>query len=161
MRGRGVRCALALLCALAGCRHLGAAAPYCSGESARPGALAPRTLHVRAELARDGDERRHEAVIEVEAERIVLVGLTPLGTRAFVVEAGAHGLAIDEGIGRRLGLSPRLLYDAVARAYLAPPSPDAEPEPRALVSVEAGGVTRVSNPRCGYEAKLVLVAPGR
>jgi hypothetical protein len=150
--------ALALLCALAGCRHLGAADARCSGEVAWGGALEPRVLHVRAQLTHDGATRRHEAVVQVERERILLVGLTPIGTRAFVIEARPDGLEVDEGIGGRLGQSPRLLWDAIARAYLAPESPAAEPEPRARVDFEASGAARVTNPRCGYDARLVLVS---
>jgi hypothetical protein len=146
------------LCALAGCRHLGADDAQCSGEVARVGALAPRVLHVRAQLNRDGEARRHEAVVQVEPERIVLIGLTPIGTRAFLVEARPEGLRVEEGIGPRLGQSPRLLYDAVAHAYLVSgsPAPD-EPEPRAQVVLEGDGAAQVLNPRCGYQAKLVLV----
>jgi hypothetical protein len=147
-----------VLAALLGCRHLGASEAGCSGEGVRFGALAPRTLHVRAQLVQGGVATRHEAVVQIAREAVTLVGLTPIGTRAFALEAGPRGLALDEGIGGRMGQSPRLLWDAVARAWLAPPDAAGEPPPPAVVTHEPEGAVRVANPRCGYEARLLIVS---
>jgi hypothetical protein len=146
-----------VLAALLGCRHLGASETGCSGEGVRFGALTPRTLHVRAQLVQGGVATRHEAVVQIARDAVTLVGLTPIGTRAFAVEAGPRGLALDEGIGGRMGQSPHLLYDAVARAWLAPLDAADEPPPPAVVTHEPEGAVRVANPRCGYEARLLLM----
>jgi hypothetical protein len=142
---------------LAGCQHFAEMGAACSCDVARAGELAPRVLHVRAQLTRGGTTRRHEAVVEVANGRVTLVALTPIGTRAFVVTDGPEGLAIDDGVSWHLGQSPRLLYDAIARAYLAPPDASAVEESGAAVVIDPNGVTRVTNPRCGYAARLVLV----
>jgi hypothetical protein len=147
--------ALALLCALAtSCQHLGGARGACAGSVAVAGA--PRTLHLRVLLEHDGVRQRHEAVVQVEAERIRVFGLTPMGTRAFTLTDQAERLELDDRVGRRMGLNPRLVYDAIAHAFLAPPSGGDD-----LVVLREPGplpAARVRNPGCGYEAWLVVLS---
>lgn len=157
--------ALALLCALAtSCQHLGGARGACTGSVAVAGA--PRTLHLRVLLEHDGARRRHETVVQVEAERIRVIGLTPMGTRAFTLTDQAERLELDDRVGRRMGQNPRLVYDAIAHAFLAPTSGDDAGTDEVAVLREPGPLpaARVRNPGCGYEAWLVVLsddaAPG-
>jgi len=150
--------ALALLCALAtSCQHLGGARDACSGSVAVAGA--PRTLHLRVLLDHDGARRRHEAVVQVEPQRIRVIGLTPMGTRAFTLTDEADRLALDDRVGRRMGMNPRLVYDAIAHAFLAPPSGADAVGGEVVVLREPGPLptARVRNPGCGYEAWLVVL----
>jgi hypothetical protein len=125
MRGAGT---LLLLCVLAtGCQFWGIPREHCSGAVAVTNA--PRTLHVRVQLTHAGAYRRHEAVVQVEAERIRVVGLTPMGTRAFGIEHAGERIEIENRVGGFMGQRPRLVYDAIARAFLAPPAADATPTP--------------------------------
>jgi hypothetical protein len=132
-----------LACALTGCLQ---PRPECSGEVASLDVGEPRRLHVRVLLTRDDRAQRHEVVVSAEPGRIVAVGLTPLGTQAYRIVHDRGGIEIDNRIGRHLGLSPRLAYDAIAHAYLVPGQRFAP----ASVSAE--------RPLCGYAARVVLVS---
>jgi len=148
---------LAIAPALVCCQHLGRAA--CSGEIADL-ASAPRLLHVRVELVRDGRERRHEVRVQVEPGRITAVGLTPLGTSAYTLTHDPGGIQVDNRIGRHLGYEPRRVYDAIVHAYLArPPQPDDPPSTASVTGSEDG--VRVANERCGYRARLVAISDER
>jgi hypothetical protein len=171
--------ALALLGALcAGCQHGFGRRDACTGAFAR--ADAPRTLHLRVLLEHDGSQRRHEAVVQVEPGRIRVQGLTPMGTRAFTLSHEQGRIALDERVARHLGQRPRLVYDAIAHAFLAPP-PAAADEPAAALSEPVAASdepvaaaradapvvlrepgpppsVRVRNPGCGYDAWLVVLS---
>jgi hypothetical protein len=152
---RALVCLLA--CAASACQHLGALGVSCSGASADLDAAEPRRLHVRVELTRRGQPQRHEVVVRVDPGHIVAVGLTPMGTQAFRVSHDRDGLVVDNRIGRYLEYRPELVYDAIARAYLA--GDPAQAEHGAHVTREAGGA-RVESDRCGYVARLVVVTDG-
>jgi hypothetical protein len=156
---------LALACALAtGCQHFFGPGESCSGAVARTGP--PRTLHVRAALRHAGHEVRHEAVVQVEPGRIRVVGLTPMGTQAFALTREDGRLEVDNRVGRHLGQSPELLFDAVAHAYLAGlaagAAPDASAGSRddAVVVYEPGPPpgARVRSAACDYEAWIAVVS---
>jgi hypothetical protein len=157
--------ALVLLGALcAGCQHGFGQRDACTGAFAR--ADAPRTLHLRVLLEHDGSQRRHEAVVQVEPGRIRVQGLTPMGTRAFTLSHEQGRIELDERVARHLGQRPRLVYDAIAHAFLAPP-PAAAGEPLAAARADAPVVlrepgpppsVRVRNPGCGYDAWLVVLS---
>jgi len=134
--------------AVAACALLSCASPVpagCSGEVARLDA-APRRLHLRVLLERDGSEERHEAVVRVRPGRIEAIGLTPMGTQAWRLVHDRDGVEVENRIGRHLGLSPWLAYDAIAHALLAA---DAAPATRA---------TELERPACGYRARVVALA---
>jgi PAS domain-containing protein len=189
---RGNARVAALLCAAllpSGCQHLGPLfgleREHCEGQVVRAGPYEARRLHVRAELLHKGESRRYEAVLELGPEGAALVGLTPFGTRAFVVRPREGGLQVDNRVGRYLGQSPPLLFDAVVRAWLAPePGPDAvrnlpraeervawregervflsadaeaDAKPGARVTL-AGNEARVTNHWCRYDARLIVVS---
>ena len=152
---------LALVCAAAtSCQHLLGSGESCSGAVARTGA--PRTLHVRAQLRHAGHEVRHEAVVQVEPLRIRVVGLTPMGTQAFALTLQEGRLEVDNRVGRYLGQSPALLFDAIAHAYLAGPDGDASTAAQgdAIVSYEPGPppAARVRSAACDYEAWIAVVS---
>ena len=185
--------ATGLATGVAGCQHPTDRPDHCSGDVA---ALGDRTgtLHVRAELSplsQGGQGQRHEAVVQIRPEAISLVGLTPMGTQAFELTRNADGLTLENRVGRFLGMTPRLLYDAVARGYLASGAPGAGGERlletwhagrrerrrflplserdrgEASVSYErpagAAGPVRavVRNEWCDYEARIVVVSDDR
>jgi hypothetical protein len=148
---------LTLLCAATtSCQHWSGARGDCSGAVAVAGSA--RRLHLRVLLEHDGAQRRHEVVVQVEPARIQVVGLTPMGTQAFTLTDDAQRFTIDDRVGRHLGMNPRLLYDAIAHAFLAPPG--AERDPAVRVARESGPPTsvRVNNPACEYEAWLVVLS---
>ena len=139
------------------CQHFGPAA--CSGQVADL-ASEPRELHVRLELTRMGTTHRHEVVVRVEPGHITAIGLTPLRTPAFQLSQDGSGLSVENRIGRYLGYKPERVYDAIAHAFLArPPGPD-DPPVSAVVTSGADGVL-VVNDRCGYSARLVVIADER
>jgi hypothetical protein len=164
-----------------GCQHLGFGSDACSGAGARDRLPGEFSLHVRARIMDGGEAQRHEAWVQVSKRRVTLVGLTPLGTQAYTLVLDGESSDLDNRIGRHLGLDPRLLLDAVARAWIAPRGrvgetalprsgerllPGDAPGEwryaeessalRARVVPEAGGV-RVTSPACGYDAQLVLL----
>lgn len=149
-----------MLCALAtSCQHLGGSRDPCSGAVAVTGA--ERTLHLRVRLDHDGARRRHEAVVQVEADRIRVVGLTPMGTRAFTLTDHSGRVEIDDRVGRQMGQNPRLVYDAIAHAFLAPRPEAAAASGEVVVLRESGPglpAARVRNPSCDYEAWLVVLS---
>jgi hypothetical protein len=159
--GRALSCALpiALACALTACQHLAMLGVSCSGGSADLDVATPRRLHVRVELVRDDVPQRHEVVVRVDPGHIVAVGLTPMGTQAYRITHDRGGLAVDNRVGRFLDYHPELVYDAIARAYLAGDVNAEQAELGAHVVRETGGA-RVESGRCGYVARLVVVTDG-
>jgi hypothetical protein len=149
----------ALACAATACQHLAWLGASCSGGSADLDAATPRRLHVRVELLRYGQPQRHEVVVRVDPGHIVAVGLTPMGTQAYRVSHDRDGLAVDNRVGRFLDYRPELVYDAIARAYLAGEVRAADAADGAVVTRTDGGA-RVESSRCGYVARLVVVTDG-
>ena len=167
------------LSGMLGCQHLGRASDACNGRIVADRLSAEFSLHVRAALEHGGRTQRHEALVQVSPESVTLLGLTPLGTQAYRLTLDASGQDLDDFIGRRLGLDPRLLLDAVARSWIVPrgrrgeetlpvseerlvatPSgwlyTDAAAVERARVIAEPDG-TRVVSSACDYEARLVRI----
>jgi len=134
--------------ALAACALLSCATPVpggCSGEVANLDG-APRRLHVRVLLTRDGRPERHEVVVHVQPGQIEAIGLTPMGTQAWRLRHDHDGVDVENRIGRHLGLSPRLAYDAIAHAGLAAGAgPIAAP-------------VELAREACGYTARIVRIA---
>lgn len=118
----------------------------CSGAATPLDALRPERLHVRVLLEHDGRSQRHEVVVEARPGRVEATGLTPFGTRAYHLARDRDGITVENRVGSHLSLSPRLAYDAIARAYLTPSG------------AQAAAETRVERPECGYTARLVLVS---
>lgn len=173
-----------LLGAGVGCQHLGVVSEICSGAVARDRLGGESALHVRALLVREGVTQRHEAFVEISDEGITVVGLTPLGTQAYSLSLDEDGLKLDTGVGRHLGLDPRVAFDAIARAFLVPQGrarqevllatsgerlvPEADSggwryldgaaQLRAVVRPDGDAVHVVSN-ACAYDARLVRLAP--
>jgi hypothetical protein len=158
---RALACATSacLACAISACQQLTWLGASCSGGSADLEAAAPRRLHVKVELTRGGQPQRHEVVVRVDPGHIVAVGLTPMGTQAFRISHDRDGLDVDNRVGRFLDYRPELVYDAIARAYLAGGAGAARAEQGARVTREEGSA-RVESDRCGYVARLVVVTDG-
>lgn len=175
---------LIVLLAAAGCQHLGAGSEVCAGAVARDRLPGEYSLHVRARLVRGDETQRHEAIVEVSDSVVTLVGLTPLGTQAYSLTLDDAGSDLDNRIGRHLGLDPRALLDAIARAWIAPrertgaaelsnsgerllPGPEAgawryvdrSGAPRAEVQPLTNG-SRVVSGLCSYEARLIHLERG-
>lgn len=86
-------------------------------------------------------------VVRAAPGRIEAIGLTPMGTQAYRLVHDREGIEVENRVGRHLGLSPRLAYDAVAHAYLAQPDPSQAVPDRTM-----------EIPGCGYAARVVLVS---
>ncbi len=147
-RAAAERCVGAVLfllaCALTGCLQ---PRPECSGEVAGLDVGEPRRLHVRVLLTRNDRAQRHEVVVSAEPGRIVAIGLTPMGTQAYRLVHDRDGIEVENRVGRHLGLSPRLAYDAIAHGYLVGHDPG-----------QAHARRSSERPGCGYAAQIVLVS---
>jgi hypothetical protein len=75
-------------------------------------------LQQRLRFGSEEDERRVDVVVEKRGPELVLVGLTPAGTRAFSLRLREGRLEIDRGVARWLDIDPVLVFDAVQRSRL-------------------------------------------
>ena len=128
---------LALLSALAlctlSCRHLPWSAQSRDERclvSLLPSQQIAETFRLRQRFViRLGDEsHRVDIVAERRGESFVVVGFTPFGTRGFVLTQTGREISLDDRIGRRMGLRPLLLLDAIHRSYLMAPEGGLPPD---------------------------------
>lgn len=126
--------------ALAGCAHLpwSADGEHCPVSLVSPEALPALRIHQRLRFADPdgpgGAAAEHEAppagaptpdasvrvdaVAQVGAGEITVVGLTPAGTRAFSVQQVGDAVHVERGVARWLGVHPVWVVDALHRARL-------------------------------------------
>ena len=111
-----------LLVLLAG----GCASPQPMGPRAYPGALDPPATHPGGFLdrqkvvARYGDrEVTFDAVLQKHDDELLLLGMTPFGSRAFVVRQTGHDVSFDTYVAQTLAFPPRYILIDVHRVFLA------------------------------------------
>jgi Protein of unknown function (DUF3261) len=129
---------VALLLAAAACAHRDRAAqpPEAPPSSAElpplpPPDAIPGTFTVRQKLTarskRGGGS--FEAVLQKQAGKLILVGLTPYGARAFVLEQTPSDVKFTSYLPRELPFPPAFILMDVHRVFgqwLGPPPPDGE-----------------------------------
>ncbi len=123
----------ALLLCTPSCRHLPWSAQSRDERclvSLLPSQQIAETFRLRQRfLIRLGDEsHRVDTVAERRGESFVVVGFTPFGTRGFVLTQTGTDISLDDRIGRRMGLRPLLLLDAIHRSYLMAPEGGLPPD---------------------------------
>lgn len=183
---RTVAIILGFAAGILGCQSTLFEPPHCRGGIAAARLPHPgERLHLRAALTHNGKTQRHEAVVEISEHEVRISGLTPVGTRAYVlVDRRGRRRDLDNRMGQFLGLDPELLYDAVARAWIVPQGVEIS-APAVALAGSAESVTaptsdtlryvgshserewarvtfdaktaRVSSPACGYEARIVTL----
>jgi hypothetical protein len=112
--------ALLVLSTLAGCRPRPAEPVY-------PGELQPPErfgrdflLHQRVVVRRGETENALQTALQVRGDTLTLVGLTPLGTRAFVITQRGADVSFSSSLPpeRQLPIRPRLVLHDLQRALL-------------------------------------------
>jgi len=76
-------------------------------------------------IAVDGTETTLGFALERANGTLTMVGFTPFGTRAFAIRQVGSELHVDDFVGRRMGVEPIWLADALHRALLVTPPRDA------------------------------------
>ena len=121
--------ALALVLVLAcGCQGLGTGGrPGCPVTPVDTAAI---TAELRAQgtigIGDDASRTTLGFAVERAGDALTLVGFTPFGTRAFAIRQVGSELHVDDFVGRRMGVEPIWLADALHRAYFVLPPADAE-----------------------------------
>jgi Protein of unknown function (DUF3261) len=127
----------ALLLAAAACAHRDRAAPPPAGappnaaENPPPPDTIPGAFTVRQKVTARSSHGggSFEAVLEKQAGKLILVGLTPYGARAFVLEQTPSNVKFTSYLPRELPFSPAFMLMDVHRVFgewLGPPPPDGE-----------------------------------
>lgn len=123
IEGRLGSCAaLAALLTLS-CRH--APPPASTGaEDEYPGILHPPSelepdfvVEQHVEAKRDGESGGFDAVLQKRGPELVLVGLGPMGIRAFVLRQEGTGARLEQTMGRAIPFPPRNVLIDVHRAF--------------------------------------------
>jgi hypothetical protein len=65
----------------------------------------------------DGEQRGFDAALQKHGDTLVLVGLTPLGTKAFVVTQRGEAISVDNDSGQRMPFPPRYIMLDVQRVF--------------------------------------------
>jgi hypothetical protein len=160
-RGRRLVAALALaLAAPAGCATLGPALASlrplpraCAGPLPSVEALGPDFgLQARYRVRSGGRERALLLAAEKRGDRLVLLGLDPLGTHVFTVVQEGESVRREEHLRPLFPFAPEnALRDLVQARFGAPIGDDARVEP------EGRGV-RIVRPSCEWDATVDVVS---
>ncbi|HXZ85722.1 MAG TPA: DUF3261 domain-containing protein [Myxococcota bacterium] len=162
------RLALALACAglAAGCRTLVPQPPLLLPLPHVPDCPGPLrstrdlegdwTVHERIRVVGDGVDESFGLVLQKTGPKLVLVGLTPFGAKAFgVTQIGVQTWS-QSFLGRALAVPPENVLRDVHRAHFLT-SDDADLDARKLTR-DADGVVHIDAPSCGYESTLAPVS---
>lgn len=115
-----VRSSGLLLVALAACRP-GPAAPVYPGELQPPSRFGRDfLLHQRVVVRRGEAEHALQTALQVRGDTLTLIGLTPLGTRAFVLTQRGRDVSFTSSLppDQQLPFEPRFVLHDVQRALL-------------------------------------------
>jgi len=157
----------ALVCAAASCRTLAPALPPALVPLPHladcPGPLRPTedlegdwVVHERIRVVGERIDESFGLVLEKSGPKLVLVGLTPFGAKAFgVTQIGVQTWA-QSFLGPALAVPPENVLRDVHRAHFLT-SDDSEPDAR-KVTRDADGVVHIAAQSCGYEATLAPIS---
>jgi hypothetical protein len=113
---RAVVVACALATALPGCTLLGRRVRDCEGFDVPLSVfVGPSRKELRTRVLGSGIDETFPFVAEANAESMVIVGFTPLGTKAFTLTRKADEVEVDNILGARQKVSPRnIMADVLA-----------------------------------------------
>ena len=75
-----------------------------------------------------GEEHSLKAVLQKQGNHMVLIGLTPFGTKAFLLEQLDMEVRFQSFVDRKLPFPPRFVLNDVQRCYLALGDPATQPK---------------------------------
>jgi hypothetical protein len=113
---RAVVMACAISAALPGCTLLGRRVRECEGFDVPLSVfVGPSRKELRTRVLGSGIDETFPFVAEANAEQMVIVGFTPLGTKSFTLTRKADQVEIDNIVGARQKVSPRnVMADVLA-----------------------------------------------
>jgi hypothetical protein len=91
-----------------------------------PAELSPNVLiEQHVEASKDGRSGAFDAVVQKRGDELVVVGLGPMGVRAFVIEQRGAEVTFEQRLGPELPFSPRnVLVDVHRTFFKGLPHPD-------------------------------------
>jgi hypothetical protein len=113
---RAVVVACAMATALPGCTLLGQRVRDCEGFDIPLSVfVGPSRKELRTRVLGSGIDETFPFVAEANAEQMVIVGFTPLGTKSFTLTRKADVVEVDNIVGARQKVSPRnIMADVLA-----------------------------------------------
>lgn len=124
MKPCGLACLLTVALVPVGCAttrgETGAAAAIYPGELTPPDAHPGEFVRRQKLTARyRGQERSFEAVLQKQGDALTLIGLTPFGSKAFVLEQRGLEVTFTPYLAGDLPFPPRFILQDVHRVYFA------------------------------------------
>jgi len=155
------------LCALLGCKTLTPPAPIAAlalpKVSDCPGGLRSTneiegdwTINERIRVVGNGVDESFGLVLQKTGPKLVLLGLTPFGAKAFGVTQIGTETWVESYLGPVLAVPPQNVLRDVHRAHFLivdDPTLDAR-----AVTRDADGVIHIAARECGYESTLAPVS---
>jgi len=128
-----------------------------------PGSLVPTTdldgdwlIHERIRVRGAGVDEDYGLVVQKNGPRLVLVGLTPFGAKAFSVTQIGVEIWSESRLGAALPVPPENVLRDLHRAhFLATDDPTFEGR---IVRRDADGSVHIASAACGYESTLFPVS---
>lgn len=113
---RAVVLACAVASVLPGCALLGSKVRECEGFDVPLSVfVGPSRKELRSRVLASGVDETFPFVAEANAEQMVIVGFTPLGTKSFTLTRKADEVEVDNVLGAGLKVSPRnVMADVLA-----------------------------------------------
>ncbi len=132
--------ALLVALALAGCRPSGPPA-LPAAHVAAPGFLARQTVIARHR----GTPARFDAVLQAQGEELLLLGLTPMGTKAFALRQRGTKVEVEQFVGVPLPAPAEAILLDIHRAWLddRPRAAASDGWHRRRVADGSGGTQRI------------------
>lgn len=160
------RLALAAVCLALGCRTIPEVLPVplplpklgdCPGGLRSTNEIeGDWTIHERIRVVGGGVDESFGLVLQKTGPRLVMVGLTPFGAKAFGVTQIGLETWTESYLGPALTVPPQNVLRDVHRAHFLIVE-DGALDPR-QVTREADGIVKVAARDCGYESTLAPVS---
>jgi hypothetical protein len=113
-------------------------------------------VHERIRVTGAGVDESFGLVLQKTGPKLVLVGLTAFGAKAFGVTQIGIETWSESYLGPALAVPPENVLRDVHRAhFLAVDDPTLDPR---VVTRDADGIVHIANRECGYEATLAPVS---
>jgi hypothetical protein len=113
-------------------------------------------IHERIRVRGDQVDEAYGLVVQKNGPRLVLIGLTPFGAKAFSVTQIGVEVWSESKLGRALPVPPENVLRDLHRAhFLATDDPEFEGR---TIRRDADGSVHVASASCGYESTLVPVS---
>lgn len=110
-------------------------------------------IHERIRVRGDRVDESYGLIVQKNGPRLVLVGLTPFGAKAFSVTQIGVDVWSESKLGPALPVPPENVLRDLHRAhFLATDDPAFEGR---AITRNADGSVQIASPSCGYESTLV------